>query len=161
MRTNPGLAEISFLSDYIRPVFKHAQAQQREPHFRRIAVVHTDQRGGTSAASLRDMTFVDDDDLSRVPLGKVERDGRAHYTGAENYDVGGGCPGAVPRTGSGIGGHVEEVLGDLSTKLGTLKINRQFSVASSRISVMRRPLSAGLFSSHAVPGGLRCARELR
>jgi hypothetical protein len=63
-------------------VLEHAQAHQRELHFRRIAVVHADQRRRTPTAPLTDMTLVDDNDLSRAPLGEMKRDGGADHTGA-------------------------------------------------------------------------------
>ena len=165
MRTNPVLRKSPSSPTVSRQCSKICRAHQRELHFGRIAVVHADQRRGASAAALADVAFVDDHDFSCAPLGEVERDGRAHHTSAENHDVSRGCPGVPLRTGFGIGSHVDEVFDPgIGIDGPTLKISCQFSVASSRISVllvMRRPLSAGLFSSPATPGGPRCGRELR
>ena len=89
MRTNPVLRKSPSLADDVAPVLEHVQAHQRELHFRRIAVVHADQRGGASASALTDVAFVDDHDLARFSLREMKRDGRAHHAGAEDHDVGG------------------------------------------------------------------------
>ena len=81
------LAEIAFFADYVAPVVEHLQTHNCEPHFGRIAVVHADQRGRASTAALTDVALVDDHDFPRLPFGEMERNGCAHYTGAENHNV--------------------------------------------------------------------------
>ena len=69
-----GLAKIPGLADNFLPVLKHAQADQRQLHFRREAIVHANQRRRSPAASATDVIFVDHHDLSRLPLGEMKRD---------------------------------------------------------------------------------------
>ncbi len=62
---------------------------KRELYFRRKAVVHANQRRGTSAAAAPDVVFLDHDNSSGLSLRKVEGNRRSHDARAQNHDVGG------------------------------------------------------------------------
>ena len=90
MRTKPVLRKSPGCADELAASSETClQADQRELHFRRKAVVHANQRGRASAAAAADMIFVDDHDLSGFALRQMKCDGRTHDAGAENDDVGG------------------------------------------------------------------------
>ncbi len=93
------LAEISFAANHVTPVLEHPQADERELNFGGIAIVHTNQRGRAPASALTNVALVDDHDLACLSRRQVKCNGRAHYAGAENHDVRGGCPGAGPGFG--------------------------------------------------------------
>ena len=50
--------------------------------------MHADESGRTTTASLTDMALIDDYNFSRIAFREMERNGRAHYTSAENNDMG-------------------------------------------------------------------------
>ena len=88
IRTNPVLRKSPSATDHVAPVLEHLQAHQSELDLGWIAVVHADQRRGASAAALSDVAFVDDCDFSRFALREMKRDGRTHYAGTQNHDIG-------------------------------------------------------------------------
>ena len=94
-----GFAEVSCAADRIAPVLEHVQAYQRQLHFRRVTVMHANQRGGASASALADVSFVYDYDLAGFSFREVECDRGSHYACAENYDVGGCGVGSRHRGG--------------------------------------------------------------
>ena len=87
----PGLAEVSGFTDYFLPVLEHVQADQRQLHFRRVAVVHAHQSGRSAAAAAPDVILIDDEDSSRLAFREMEGDRGAHDTGAQDHDIGGFC----------------------------------------------------------------------
>src|SRR4051812_2555849 len=82
-----GLTKISRSAHDLAPVLKHVETDKSQLHLWRKGVVHANQRRGPSGATATDVIFVEDHDLARISLSKLECNGRSHDARTQDHNV--------------------------------------------------------------------------